>query len=985
MPRPVTVAEGVTIPDVPDSVTDEQLRKGYEAYRQYGGAPPTTEGEVGVLAAGASGFNEGLARFLGISGDIAQKIVGDPEARKMLLPTGEEITTLAKQHGLVVEPKTGAEQAVSRIGREVGIAAPITAATLGAGAVATTALEAGAMAVAGASRFASLARGLWGQLVGLAQTQPAKFATLEATIAAGGGAGAAAGRKMFPQDADTADLIGTLLGSFGTAGATSLLSTVKNFTKSLFRTRAAAERGTGQFLSRSITPGQETTLEEAIALREGMPGFQPTTLQATGSSDIAGAERVIARQEPGGIGPAFPARVATQQAGTAQATEQAAAGAVPGGDVKAARAAAAQATAAETATAQAPVIASQGNLLAAQQASQAFVTQTQEAVQQRITRVNANLAGYVQRAKQDLDTRLTALGPNATKTDVGIESMRSLADARGAFDVQANEAYVQFSRPGVDVPLRMAYDGVEAARIFAAPPTATPGVFGPVLRNIKKQVDGVIATGVQRMYGKAIGAATPEEVSAVVDSISIPFEWAHRWQADIKGALRKMTTQPDTQVEKAYNIALGQSAATAKDNIGTGILGARDQVGATNPALKEAYDGVTAWYRDTTSRLFNDLVNPAVTSGKVAPESFLSFFFKTGKDATSAAKAFRNAGGDPALVRDFALDDFTAIMRDPGTGALNLSRMKTWINARRDALSAFPDAEKDVMSLYGSARRIAAREERAKGVAKGAEAWGTKAAKEADTQAKAAVDVAEARLRDTTKTADEHLRRIGKGAASLFANGDIDEVVPALLTGPNRESRMRELVISMGGDQTALSGLRSAVWDHLSRRTFAGQVMSPTEQMVTNPVAVRDFLADNSSLMRTLYPPDMLNFTRKLARMAEFSQPTRLPTTEISREDMSQAEAAFLASLWSRAWGVARNVVSPTYVVVEQVLRRTNAITRSLANEEIRAVLERALLDPAVARDLMLAVRTNIPEAQVIRRLHGHLVSMGMRDGEGQE
>lgn len=339
-------------------------------------------------------------------------------------------------------------------------------------------------------------------------------------------------------------------------------------------------------------------------------------------------------------------------------------------------------------------------------------------------------------------------------------------------------------------------------------------------------------------------------------------------------------------------------------------------------------------------------------------------FFKAGDGSPEAIQEFTaKVGGRPEAVKglhQFALADARKAFEAGGEKGL-----RKWLDKHESALSAFPEVRRDLGDV---------------------------------ASAKSAFDRA-ARREKMLKEGLSNPRR--STIAKYLDTEDAAKSMKTILTAKNPKREMANLTRLIRGDKDALEGAKRAFWDNFVQRNPnkpKGVGQSQTEDLTGTPFLqpgkLKQYTRANNDALEVLYrdDPAQLKRIRKIADAVSQGQQTakaRPPGqsgTALAQRNVT-VPGLTVAGFTARAFAVARGVVSPEFVIIETGLRSGKRAIAKIKRRQYEDLLDRALLDPEVAKVLVMEV--NEANANVIgRRLRLHLgnaVSKGLTDNEKDE
>lgn len=391
-----------------------------------------------------------------------------------------------------------------------------------------------------------------------------------------------------------------------------------------------------------------------------------------------------------------------------------------------------------------------------------------------------------------------------------------------------------------------------------------------------------------------------------------------------------------------YNQArvLGQLEGVVTDFI--------DNVRIQDPAILLRYDAARSFSRELHDRFSRGpaaraLQLDATGTDRVAASDTLREFFRpdTARGASEASAQLRAmAGDDPerwARIQD-AVQDYAMDVVVGTDGTVDARRLSDFVGRHRTALAAFPELRQRLGNVM-SAQRLAA------------DAGATGARTRADTQA---------------------------SAARFFLDREPETAIQQLLGSADPAAEATRLRGMLAGQPEAQAGLARAFWDHFIR----------TARLETdNPRGVESFGQQIRNFMRNPRHRAVANVLltsdqqMALRRITEWSDVMARPQrVELPGSPTSQREAAQSVARRAGRYLLGALLTGGTVVASDATGELVGALTR----RQRSALVQEALLDPALARDLLREVT---PDAVpfLTRRLHLHLANLGMPLDEGQE
>jgi hypothetical protein len=340
--------------------------------------------------------------------------------------------------------------------------------------------------------------------------------------------------------------------------------------------------------------------------------------------------------------------------------------------------------------------------------------------------------------------------------------------------------------------------------------------------------------------------------------------------------------------------------------------------------------------------------------------------FRAGARGFEDVQAFRRAvGNGPALkaVEDYAVNRLRQVaLREDGT--INPVRLASWRQGQADALRALPDLD----------ARLA------------------DAGKAATTMA----DVA-ARGRDAVK--DAQVGTLGK-LLGVDHPDDIENLVGSIFGKQASVREMQQLRNALGNNREALEGLRKTIADYMAKRFTSTTEAATSGTGVVKRDAFQTFVSDNRATLEAAGFGD--NELRMMERIAEslgrinrsvagVKHPGDSGTFQnfIASKLADTSPATIFAKLGAAALaaGGAGLLANPAVAAAAGLMAPVVVILRQHGLRKVEDLVREALLDPALARMLVMKVppeRERASELGVnIGRRLGRSIGVGALVAEG--
>lgn len=942
-------------------------------------------------ALGAQGFNLGVAQAVGMPVDIGNAALGQVGLGVDKPFLGSE---MIEQHwrdfvdatgGSFLVAENAAEAAMENAGREVG-AGLGTLATLSVGAAAANLARYGKTGI-------EMTRGLLADLL----REPGRVAALEAMSAGEAGAiGGYAGHKAKERgmDQEGVQLWATLAAAIGIPAATTLVDGVIDSTKKFgtgTMSQAKAEQLVGADLEKILSkdPLYGRILDRAMAAfrRLGvdeMPGVGAM-------SGDPGAQQALARLEreiPGSQAEAI-ARTERIRAQAAEGVEREVAGQ---GRLVPARGTTDPSDLRRVAEGEQASIANTYDRLSAEAASDLERAELATANQRVLNREAAfDMDEMVDNFRRDtdanIDERVTALGRVGTEKEIGEIIQEELLREKRQLSEAFGEAYRHFETQYGHVPVDHQFALAEAKKVMSeVHRTAQGESFPGILKNI-----------------------VADEV--LENSATIPFSEARQLSTSLGEAITKAASG------EGADMNLVRRLGRVKDKLD----GAIEAVGETGkvPGLKE----VNGLYRASRLRLSAKHVAEAHASGRHGrpflkdPSEAGRAFMRAGRSAQEAAENFmeafaakegrKSADGVPAVpdievnergrkaLKDFALGDLLATIRNPATGKVVPRLFHKWVKQHRHQLDQFPDLKESVGSVDRFMREVKGREDQ---LLAGVSRRKRQLPGELE-QVRSGEVTARRRAQQVAADRTAAERDYNDSAFRLITDADPGREVSRVLdsASPQRAIEDVQRRIGRASNSTredraaAYSSLRRELWDEIMRRSRGSDRALESRELLADENSVRRVMEQYGGVLREAYgtreASDQLEVLDSLARVVGAVTPPTTGTDVAGRgitdqllTAAAQRKDAVVSAFTSRAYSYQRGIISGRYLVSEQILKAINRETGKANRGLLQRVMREALYDPDVAHRLVQAARS--PAPKVASNIRGFLVNMALRYGE---
>lgn len=567
-----------------------------------------------------------------------------------------------------------------------------------------------------------------------------------------------------------------------------------------------------------------------------------------------------------------------------------------------------------------------------------------QALARTTAELQGQLAGYIDNAGKSVEAQIASMGGVAGREGAGDAIVAALKQHEASARLAAGKLFDRVDpENAVRLPTQSLRDTVGVVMKEGGESLRTD-IVPPVVRNLDARLSQ------QSVAARLEAQGISPEVAAragidVAGSEDVTFNHLRRWRSDLLGELRDQASalNPNREAMRNTNRVLEAVESTLDQTANLG----------SDAAVK--YREAAAAYRAYAEKFRQGVVADVLRRGprgeaiRKNVEDVAGTFFK----GPTPARDFIAAVGDDAMatrgLRDYAIGDF---LKSAYTdGVLDTKRGAAWFKSHAEQLAKFPEVDAELRQVMKRGRTY----------------------DEVQSFVKGADSVIE-------KARAASLNELDRSAASAFIGADSDRAVAAVMTGQDRQQKMAELVRRMQGDETAVRGLRRAVWDHLATADFDPSLNRP----MLDPAVLRQRIEDNATVLRTVYTPAQMTELRQLARVAELSVKPHAAGGaaggQIAPTDFEARQIYTTQALYSRAWAAAR-WASTQFVVADAFARKVNNVFDQLSVRQLREVWSQAVLDPKVAKRLLDMGRADFNEKQMTTTLKGFTVGAAERTG----
>ena len=568
--------------------------------------------------------------------------------------------------------------------------------------------------------------------------------------------------------------------------------------------------------------------------------------------------------------------------------------------------------------------------------------------------------------RRAVNTALEEIAPTA-KTD---------AAARAALEKRRAEAGAPSFATSKAVDAREA--DVDAARRAAEP--------GMGAQEAGREIRSTAARGKEAMESVRDAEALPllrasEERGAVIDAAPVAKVIDDKLAVDKRDSVRSALATARAKLLKVGS----------KDELDTSVGGLYEARKAINDIIEGRGEKPTDRFAKSELLEVRKALDAAINKGapefgeylaKYAEDSRLVDPYKTGatkdvlktpSDREAAARFWEspdsidefqtNLGGNKQAVkalRAYALDDALTSAANID-GGVDPKRLEAWVRKNQKQLDAFPGIREDLGNLTSAQKSLERAAKRKSMVEKG--------------------------LNDPKRST----------IAKYLDREDARDSIESILASKNPRREMTQLVNTLKRDSDALEGAKRAFWDRMMEGTSKspGGIASNAKDAANVPVisnaAFRSFMAKHGDAAKILYadnPAHLKNLERISEAVDAAQRTTRIKSPGTSGTGQTLGVPGLtLAGMTSRGYAIARGVVSLPYVALETGARIGRRAYLKVKLEEVNKLLDDALLDPEIAKTLVMEWNAN-NQRVIARRLKlhlGHELEVGAAEGAEPE
>ncbi len=319
-------------------------------------------------------------------------------------------------------------------------------------------------------------------------------------------------------------------------------------------------------------------------------------------------------------------------------------------------------------------------------------------------------------------------------------------------------------------------------------------------------------------------------------------------------------------------------------------------------------------------------------------------FWRPGPRGSEGVQAYVKAGGDLPTLQDYAASDLRgyAVRQD---GTMDLGRYKNWMKRFEPALSEQPQLRARFQSV-------------------------------ADAQAT---------LEETAAARKAASDALEQGAAKHFLGTDPDIAVGRAFGSANPDQTFADLVRLTGGDPAASQGLKRSVVDYILKHFRGHAEAGDTGVNLLKPEMYQNFIERQAAPLKRLFGADGYANLKAVAddirRTGRSVTGSKLPGGSNTAQDTAALARSASGSVLSRiaaeasAAGAGTVLAGPPGGMAGWLGTKVLGAMRSAGMDTVNDLVEAALLDPNIARTLLLKVPAT-PQPYILDRLARQIVAL---------
>ncbi len=413
---------------------------------------------------------------------------------------------------------------------------------------------------------------------------------------------------------------------------------------------------------------------------------------------------------------------------------------------------------------------------------------------------------------------------------------------------------------------------------------------------------------------------TTESLKGITHEIS--YNSARGFRSEIKTLIRNEQMSSNPNGDKISRLVeLGQSMDNALDK----LIAGNTKEGSLYKTAKERYKEEYLPYKQgTAAQILQKGARGEDT--RIALEDIAKKYLAGGKGDITSAQNFIKTIGDrvtaKAALKDATIQDVIEMATDPNTGLISPSKLTLWLKNNNDALQFFPEIKKEVTNIKSLQGQV-----------------------------------------------DEAVK------TSLFAQGDIDRIIPNILTAKNPTQEISKILRIVKDDKKSIDGLKKSIWEYALNKTEA-RAKDIDGFNTYNPNVLRDFREKYNKVFSQLYTPE------ELGKMDTFTDAYEIfRKTSSSPYGSGSPTAEFLNAQHgnlAKAIGFFSSRISglPYYVAVS-IGQTIKSIAGKYSQHEKQTLINEALLNPDIS-DTFIKMSKNAPVSYIAKKFNTALRNLSV-------
>lgn len=474
----------------------------------------------------------------------------------------------------------------------------------------------------------------------------------------------------------------------------------------------------------------------------------------------------------------------------------------------------------------------------------------------------------------------------------------------------------QYADISLEAPIKtdLIRTAINSARKSALPKNQWRGELEPHLKGVLNMI-----TGAKKTQPKIYGETRPAQIQREQPAKDLTLEGIQELQGLLKSAIRTERSAGKDQLVRELSKVL-DSTYKQLDNV-TGL--SQQDVGALKVANNQARL-VHQRFDESRVSIFNKMDQQGVV--KTASEDVIKNIIRPDSQSNSvrAVEAYQNAIGDPKKAKDILRNGFIAKLAANSLNKQTTSGSDYLLNAKSTA--NFLKQHKNFLSASGLRNEF-------------------------KNPAAASKEMESAQI-----GLQEHINKLSRNELSKWVGSDdpVGYISKAISSG-----RIKSLLSGTKSKPLVQRGIREAAWEGVLREAGATRGMEGLEGGLTS-TSLRSAFQKNDENLRLGLGEAHYSNAKELANIVDslLLQPTTTAGFATQRPIEGLTEKLFVG-LRAAAHGFVR----PDLIVAQMGKRSFDAVRLA----ESKKLLKEALVNPAVAKEMIKIYRSGKPGAEAIK------------------